>query len=363
MALTKWDDYYIHQNFSTLDKIQSEDENAYERACMTCASPDGAFYLAIALGIYPNRKITDAGIGIRYGNTQRSMFISKPFDAENDRGDFMLGPFHAKIIEPMKLWQIDLAGNDYGIGCSLMMEGRSAPWEAPVNWGQSSFPSLSIPIALSVHQSMRYSGTITFEGKEYSADGFLGGRDRTWGIRPVAEDPGKGFKVLGMENWLFAHFSNYSVFLAGINLNQAVLGKESEYFFSNIWGDDGTVTPLSEIRHRVEFLQPFEKQREYAKEEWLMKDPAGKERHLVIRPISRSFYLGGVGYDGRQGKDFGGFHIEGDTYDVSNPTVIGDKHWGIEHRVCEFQLDGDKGVGTTESIFSPLPDWKYKPTW
>jgi len=363
MPVTKWDDYLLHQNFSTLDKIQSDGTNAFERSLIVCVSPDGKLQLDISVFIYPNRKITDVGIGIRYGNTQRSMFISRPMDPENDRDDFRLGPFHAKIVEPMKRWQIDLAENDYGIGCSLKMEGRSAPWEAG-DWVAMSKDFYQAVVC----QALRFSGTITFESKEYSVNGCVGVKDRSWGIRPGAgpsiESEAPITPALAMENWIAAHFQNYSFNLIGTVMNPAVVGKEMEFFVSNIVSDDGTVMPLGDVHHRVEFLEPFEKHREYTKEEFLLKDPAGKKRHLVIRPISRPFSLFAMGwFHGMLGKDFGGFHMEGNQLDASKPAPLGDERWLNQHRVCECQLDGDKGVAFVESIFCQLPDWKYKPTW
>jgi hypothetical protein len=70
-----------------------------------------------------------------------------------------------------KGWGIYLGDNDYDIGCSLEFEGRVAPYLHTLPGRRE--PELGPRMAYYI-QKRRYTGSVTFEGQQFNADGFLG---------------------------------------------------------------------------------------------------------------------------------------------------------------------------------------------
>jgi hypothetical protein len=134
------------------------------------------------------------------------------------------------------------------------------------------------------------------------------------------------------------------------------------FFAAAILNDDGSIVPVTEVRHRIEFMPAL---RVLAKLALLLKDANGKEWHVIAKPISPALYFTGAGYE-KQGEDKGPFDMEGDHWDVSRPAEIGSPLFGsqgMSEYVAEFQLDGEAGVGILEISYCPDKEREYKPTW
>jgi hypothetical protein len=258
------------------------------------------------------------------------------------------------VLEPLKQWGIYLGDNDYDIGCSLEFEGRVAPYLHTL----SGRRDLELrPEMVHYTQEGRYKGSITFEGQQFNADGFLGPRDRSWGVR---RPPAAGAPVVEIYQWIHAQFSTLSLVFIYIELSAGPI----HICTGAILNDDGSVIPIVELRHRIEFIPGV---RAYTKMEWLLKDAEGKERHVIAKPISHVAYMFGGGYDGRHGLDRGPFHVEGERWDVSQPldtpSPLFGTYWQPNHREAQFQLDGERGVGLLETMYSPDATWQYKPSF
>ena len=358
MTITAFDEFYIHQIQQMIDKVGSDSPNAFERCFISCHNADGTLNLHAGIGSYPNTNIMDGFVCVRYKDAQRNIFLSRHL--ESDRANLAIGPLSMEVIEPLKRLRIELGENDYGIGCSLEFEARGAPWprpffEYPHGMGEQA----------GYDQGARFKGSITFEDKKFNADGFFGGRDRTWGVRGATAsggDPKDRKKMLSvdlLEFWGFGHFSNCCLHIGfTIELDTFIIGRKGV-----IWNDDGVVIPIEDMRHRIEFVPGT---RQWSKMELLLKDANGKERHVMITPISPECYLEGSRYDGRHNQDRGIFHAEGEKWDASQPFHINHEifgNFGQNHRVAKFQLEGgETGTGFLETMFSLGEGWKYKPT-
>ena len=322
--------------------VDSDDPHFMDRFHLICHNAEGTLHLQAGLGMYPNVNVMDGFVIVRHNDVQRNIRLSRHL--QTDRANTEVGPLSFKVLEPLKRWGIYLGDNEYGIGCSLEFVGRVAPY---------LFPNLRS--LAHYNQPGQYKGSIIFEGQQFNADGFLGPRDRSWGMR----HPGS-FAALEIYLWIQAQFSNFSLTLLYAKWPDVA----SDRCLGAILNDDGSVFPLVEMRHRLEFIPGF---RAYTKMELLLKDANGKERHLIAEPISAPIYMSGGGYDDRHGSDKGTFHIEGERWDdVSQPVSIEsplfDRHFQMNQRDARFQLDGESGVGLIESSFSRASTWHYQPS-
>ena len=342
-AITDWDEYLIHQTPETIDTVNSDDPHFMDRFHLICHNAEGTLHLQAGLGTYPNVNVMDGFVIVRHNNVQSNIRVSRHL--QTDRANTEVGPLSFKVIEPMKRWGIYLGENDYNIGCSLEFSGRVAPYQYPNLRNMAHYG-----------QPGQYKGSITFEGQQFDVAGFVGPRDRSWGMRR----PGS-FAALEIYLWIQAQFSTFSLTLFYVKLPDI----DSARCQGAILKDDGSVVPLVEMRHRIEFIPGF---RAYTNMELLLKDASGKERPLVANPISPAIYMGGGGYDDRHGLDKGPFHVEGERWDdVSQPIGIKSPLFSTHHqqnqRDAEFQLDGESGIGLIESSFSNVETWQYKPSW
>lgn len=351
MAITQWDDYLVHQINDTIDAVASDDALFQERLLFICHNTEGTLELMTGLGAYPNANVMDGFAIVRHKGVQRNIRLSRHLKA--DRANTAVGPLSFKVLEPFKRWGIYLGENDYGIGCSLEFEGRIPPYShtdiSEMRKRQSSGM---------VHYTQEgwYTGSISFEGQQFSVDRFLGPRDRSWGVRPRTSD---GVGSMDIYLWIHAQFSSFSLALICIELMDGAY----KICTGAIMHDDGSVIPIVESRHRIDFIPGV---RAYTGIELLLKDISGKERHVTAKPISHLLYMSGGGYDGRHGLDRGPFHVEGERWDVSQPldtrSPLFGNYYIPNHREAEFQLDGELGVGLLETAFSSAETWQYKPT-
>ena len=360
MTITAFDEFYIHQIQQMIDKVGSDSPNAFERCFISCHNADGTLNLHAGIGSYPNTNVMDGFVCVRYKEVQRNIFLSRHL--ESDRANLAIGPFSIEVLEPLKRLRIELGENDYGIGCSLEFKARGVPWPRPY----LKYPG-GMGDQAGYDQGARFSGSITFEDKKFNANGFFGGRDRTWGARGVANTKGEtykhGGKELGkgdlIEIWSFAHFSDCCLHIGfTMEFGDYIIGRKGVILY-----DDGTLIPIEDMRHRIEFVPGT---RQWSGMELLLKDANGKERHVTINPISPECHLKGGRHDAH-GKDRGIFHVEGEKWDVSKWLGLGHElfsNFNMNHRIATFQMDGGEiGVGFFESMFSLGEDWVYKPTW
>jgi len=347
MAITKWDDYLIHQTADTIDTGVNNDPAFMDRLYIGCYNPDGTVHLAVGLGTYPNKNIMDGYVVVRQNDIQHNLMLSRHLNG--DRSDMHIGPLSIKVIEPQARWRVDLGKNDSAMECSLEFEGSVPPFlckkiEFSTPGGEFSNGHY--------FQQGKFKGNITINDDRIEADGFLGIRDRSWGVRPAGSS---GADLLGVHFWIQARFSDVSIALVAAELF------EGSVFFCDgaIQHHNGTVIPITEMRHRVEFMPTA---RALAGFEMLFKGDDGKERVLTGKLISPAIYLNAVGYD-RQGEDRGPLSIEVDKLDVSRPLGIDAPFFGINESIAEFSFDGKVGFGIVETSFNKGKDYQYKASW
>ena len=75
--LSSHDDYPIHQTPDPVCQPAVSDKNFYDRYWFNGYARDGEFYFGIALGLYPNRRVMDAGFSIVKNGVQHSLHASR----------------------------------------------------------------------------------------------------------------------------------------------------------------------------------------------------------------------------------------------------------------------------------------------
>ncbi|HSL57004.1 MAG TPA: hypothetical protein VK866_04105 [Acidimicrobiales bacterium] len=198
--LDRFDDYPIHQSPEPVAHPPGGVRNAYDRYFFNGYTADGSLFFAVAMGLYPNRKVIDASISVITDGVQRSVFASGR--APLERGTTRVGPIRVEVVEPMRTHRIVVEG-DEGVRADLTFSARTPAVEEP-RFTHRDGPHVVLDYTR-LAQWGTWSGSIEVEGSTLEVGaGVLGCRDRSWGIRPVGErDPGAPGGI-GQFFWLWA---------------------------------------------------------------------------------------------------------------------------------------------------------------
>jgi len=184
-VLHHFDDYPIHQTPSPLLHPASDSPNAYDRYFHNGYRSDGEVFFAVALGVYPNRRIMDAAFSVVRDGVQHNLRASRA--CAEDRTRTGVGPIMLEVIEPMLHHRITVDSDEHAIGAELEWRSISAVIEEP------RFTHLSGAVTRFDYTRMTqfgsWSGWIEIDGARIDLDAspcaVLGCRDRSWGIRSV----------------------------------------------------------------------------------------------------------------------------------------------------------------------------------
>jgi len=180
MALTKGDDFPIHQTSEPI-AYSGTDRNFYDRYFFNGYGQEGTDFFALAFGVYPHLNIADASFCVVRDGVQTALHASRWLEME--RMDLCVGPISIEVIEPLKSLRLTVDAPDHGLAAQINFVGRAFPVEEPRfirRHGPRAFMDYT-----RLTQNGRYTGWIELDGHRRSVDGFMGTRDRSWGVRPV----------------------------------------------------------------------------------------------------------------------------------------------------------------------------------
>jgi hypothetical protein len=185
MTLTKADDFPIHQTSEPI-AYAGTDRNFYDRYFFNGYAYEGELFFAAAMGVYPHLNIIDAAFVVVLGGVEIALHASRWLGME--RMDTTVGPISIEVLEPLRRLKLKVDAPDKGIKAEIVFEGRAFPIEEP-RFIRRIGPRTMMDYTR-LTQNGRYTGWLEVDGKRESVDGFVGTRDRSWGIRPVgARDP------------------------------------------------------------------------------------------------------------------------------------------------------------------------------
>lgn len=341
MAVTIWDDYLIHQTGETMDKVGTDNAHFMDRGLFFCHDKAGSINILAGLGTYPNANIMDGFFCVRRGEIQKNVRVSRYLNG--DRANTQVGNFSLEVIEPLKRWRITLEENAHGLGGVLDFDGRGAPLMWPV---------FGIKENAQTHydQAGFFSGHILWEGEKIPIDRFVGGRDRSWGVRR----PGM-FQMFDVYFWIFAHFEDFTLSVMHLDM----LDGTSIMRRGTIEKDDGTVIPIEDVRHDIK-IHPHD--RTIGSMALLLTDATSETHRVNMTSRSTPFFMAGPGYDDRHGQDRGPSHIDGETWTPGRENKISFPFSHYYQTFGDVDMDGEKGVAMVESLFGASKDWKYTST-
>lgn len=226
------DDYPYHQTPQPFSHPASDSPNVYDRFFFNGYSADGSVFVAVAFGIYPNRRVMDGAFSIVHRGVQHNVRASRACPA--DRLQTHAGPIRIEVEAPMRRHRIVVDGR-HGISADLTMTAVAPVVEEPRFVHQIDGRTVFDYTRLT--QFGRWEGWIEIDGERVDlaeVGDVVGVRDRSWGIRPVG-DPIPGPPSVPQFFWLWAPtvFDGACTHFA---LNQEADGRT--------WHQSGAVVPV-----------------------------------------------------------------------------------------------------------------------
>lgn len=183
------DEYPIHQAPQSMKWFATSDRNAYDRCIMHALSPDGATQIAVGLGVYPHVGVIDCYIAIRQGHRLTSLRTSGVLG--DDRMVQQVGSMRIEVLEGLKTVRF-VCEEDEGISADLTWHGSFPAVDEPRHIKKAQ--DVTILDAFRFVQTATVTGQVVVDGQilDATTEGWVGARDRSWGIRPVGEATAAG---------------------------------------------------------------------------------------------------------------------------------------------------------------------------
>ena len=183
--LNPLDDFAVHQTAEPLAQPASADANVYDRYFFNGYDDDGDLVFAVALGVYPNRRIIDAAITVVHAGRQRSLHASGRMPL--DRTATRIGPIVVEVIEPLARLRVTAHAPELGFDVDVTFDATTPAIEEPrYQWRVDHATLMDLT---RMTQFGRWTGSIVVDGTHHTIDPtrHRGCRDRSWGIRPVGD--------------------------------------------------------------------------------------------------------------------------------------------------------------------------------
>ena len=345
--ITKLDDYPMHQTPEPVAHPASGDPNVYDRYFFNGYTRDGELIFAVAMGLYPNRRVMDAAVSVVRAGRQHVLRASRL--APLERTELRVGPIALAIEQPMNRLRLSIEENEHGISGDLTFHARSAPLEEP-RFSQRS-PSGRITVDLTrFAQFGSWSGELTVDGERIELDALrvLGVRDRSWGVRgvgaPTPDIPSEGEAQF---YWLWAplNFDDHCTHLG-----------RNEYADGRAWHANGVIAPvldsaggpggeLERMEESAAHVMWESGTRRAASAELSMTSTAGEEHRITLEPLLH-FQMSGIGYGHRtwgHGRWVDELAVTGESWAVSE---IDPMHPGNIHIQSLVRATLENGSGT-----------------
>ena len=344
--LSPFDDYPIHQIAEPIRYVGTSDRNFYDRYYFNAHRRDGDVFVVAGMGQYPNLDVTDAFVAIKIGDVQHVVRASRQLGT--DRMDTVVGPFSVEVIEGLKRLRLRCDADEFDVQLDLRWEADMPAIAEPRHTYRNGARIMSDTMRLA--QTGTWSGTVRVGDVEFEADPttWFGGRDRSWGVRPVGEEEPRGIRdAQGPPGffWIYTtmQFEDFSILViihedrTGRRVLEGALRCPS--------GAEGVPVPLGRPEHEISFVPGT---REIKHVTLRFPDISSQ---VLIEPLTAVHLALGTGYgiepDWRHGMYQGPLVTQGRTYDLSD-TAVRRRSQGLVDHLARFELEGQVGYGLFE---------------
>jgi hypothetical protein len=345
------DDYLAHQTPQTFANVATSDRNFYDRYYFNCHTLDGAVFLVLALGSYPNLGVMDAFATLVFDGKEHIVRASRELDF--DRHDTRVGPFSVEVLEGLRRLRIALGPNDWGLEYDLTFEAFTPPYQEP------HFLRLAMTRPIMDYtrftQVGRWSGRLKVAGStfEVTPDAWWGSRDRSWGIRSVGDpEPPSALSAKGLRSffwqWATMQFPDSAILYT---ITEEADGRRWHQSAVRLYPGAANREPehLAIVSHALKMRSGT---RIFDGGRLVLAELGGRELEIEMKRHC-TMHMAGAGYlnfssNWRHGHYHGvPLAVDGEVWDLSDPNLrlkAGDHTEGL----CEFRMGDAVGHGIME---------------
>lgn len=341
--LTPLDDYLIHQTPDPIRVMWTGDPRAYERYWMLCHDPAGEVLVAAGGSFYPNLDRAEAYAIVVTGGQHTSVRGFRRLGA--DRADLRVGPINPQIIRGLRQWRFLVEDNPYGIAFDLdFRDTTRQTFRDPLSSvGRGVPPGRRNDVTTGFEGFGVVAGCVSVGGRRIELPaGSPGTRDRHWGT-----GRGVGGPAMAMGDRIHV----------GTNGNAFVAFADWTLWGDRIFYPYGDDRPgHGRVRKPTRRLRFEEGTHVFVEGEVDYPLSTGETKTLhYTRLGQQSAYLRCGMYGGtpdgdiHQGGHEGPPHVEGETYDLTDPYVR-TRISGLDEHLCRVECDGESVTGIYQTI-------------
>lgn len=182
------DELLIHQVTDTFGSVGQSDRSWTEKVWVSAFAADGSLQADLGLGLYPNRGVMDGFAGVSRGKEQWTVRASRELGIDSAT---VIGPIRYEVIEPLNSVRIALDAQDVvPIRFDVTVTGVVPAFLEDREIKRSADGRRIDSDIVRFHQTGTATGWVEVgdERTEF-AGGWVGARDRSWGVRYMIGDP------------------------------------------------------------------------------------------------------------------------------------------------------------------------------
>ncbi|HEU4758912.1 MAG TPA: hypothetical protein VFT91_02910 [Dehalococcoidia bacterium] len=314
--VSRMDEYLVHQTEKPLSQVASDHPDWQDRFYFNIHDPAGEFAAITGLGAFPNRKMVQAYLFVVYKGQHYAFLNVRPL--ADDREVMQAGRLSYSIVEPLNAWRLEIADEANGISGSLEFRARCPLYLfSPIHWRNGDKL-----VAHQMHytQAGRYTGTFTIGDRVFSD--LRGMRDRSWGVRAMADVP--------VWFWVSAQFDDFCI---SAWLWETRDG-ETIHADGALVPERGEPQPITRIEHDLELWPGTKRPREGR---FRLTTTAGETLSLTASEIG-SIFLGPLASRWSDG-------------DASALAAADTAAFGFDQH-CRFRMGDKTGIGIVEYMMT-----------
>jgi hypothetical protein len=343
MKLSAGDDQLVHQLPRPVAQVDAAVPNWFDRFYFNLHPPDDGPLLVVGAGVYPNVDVGDGYVCLTAGGEQRNVRFARRLGGDRLVTDF--GPFRWEVLEPLRRWRLVIDAPDEGFAADVIWTARTEPYAVdPIVVAHEDAPRTEFAHFV---QSGRYEGALRIDGEEIDVTGWLGHRDRSWGVRGTRER-------LGMHIWIGAQLPDRCV---AVHYNEDRQGRPA-HIDGALLPEGGEPVPATGFAHDL----TFDARGEVVSGAFRVELATGEALELEARGLGRGIYMAAAGYGGWHGRDRGRAHVEHDRWVLDDSIDLGALDIALLDKLCAFTCEGVTAAGIFELALTRSRSFEYRPT-
>jgi hypothetical protein len=348
-VLSPLDDFPVHQIAEPMRFVATSDRNFYDRYYFNLHPCRDELFLTAGLGQYPNLGVADAFVAVTRHGVQRVLRTSRLLG--DDRADTTVGPVSVEVLEGLRRLRLRADGHHDDIALDVVWDAAVPAHAEPRHLIRRG--ARRTTDSFRFVQTGRWTGWLRVAGERFDVtpERWWGGRDRSWGIRPVGEPEPPGWRQ-GQEAggflWLYCtmQFDRFSLIYI---VQEDRTGARTLEEGVRLWPAASNLPPepLGRPEHDLTFL-PGSRRLGHATLSF--HPPAGGDPLVVqATPIGACYLALGTGYgteeDWRHGMYQGPFVEQSRAYDLADPAVAA-RTYGLIDNLARFEVREPGGPQT-----------------